>query len=154
MNVDLATFSDNIGWIVAITGGLVTLGVLSRKCLRKIRRAVKKGNDVIDTLVGREAIYHPESGKELEPASPGIGARMVNQEEQMLLLTNAVSKIADSHVRLEHVESRVDAHDEAIKELKAAQIERVITRAESAQAWQAMEAAINADPNEHHETEL
>lgn len=156
--IELSTLSNNVGWVVAIVGGLVTLAVLVRKGWHKVRRAVTKGNAVVDTLVGRPAIYHPESGKELEPASPGIGARMVSQEEQarhqaeqMALLTDAVSKIAASHARLEHVESRLDAHDEALAELKAGSMERVMTRAESTQAWQTIESAINAQPPEHDE---
>lgn len=151
--VDLSALSDNIAWTVAIAGGLVTLAVLARKAWRRILRAIKTGNAVVDTLVGREAIHHPETGREIVPASPGIGARMVSQEEQahrqgeqMVLLTNAVSKIADSHARLEHVESRIDAHDKAIAELKAQSVERVVTRAESAAAWRAVEAVASSSP--------
>lgn len=144
MSVDLSTFSENIGWVVAIVGGLVTLAVLARKAWKRILRAVKKGNDVIDTLVGRDAIYHPESGKELEPASPGIGARMVRLEDAFLTLVNQGDRIS----ALEHNQIK---HDEAIEELKAAQMERVIARAESAQAWSAIEAAVKATPPDESE---
>lgn len=142
--LDLSTLSDNIGWVVAITGGLITLGVVARKCWRKMLRAIKKGNDVIDTLVGRDAIYHPESGKELEPAAPGIGARMVRLEDAFLTLVNQGDRIS----ALEHNQLK---HEEAITELKAAQVERVIARAESAQAWSAIEAAVKATPQDESE---
>lgn len=139
--IELSTLSDNIGWIVAIVGGLVTLAVLARKGWRKAHRAITKGGQVIDTLVGREAIYHPESGKELEPASPGIGARMVRLEDAFLTLVDQGDRIS----ALEHTQLK---HEDAIEELKSASMERVITRAESTQAWQTIESAINATPPE------
>lgn len=140
--IDLSSLSDNVGWVVAIVGGLVTLAVLARKGWRKARRAITKGGQVIDTLVGREAVVHPETGKELIPATVGIGARMVRLEDAFLTLVNQGDRIS----ALEHTQIK---HDDAIEELKAASMERVITRAESTQAWQTIESAINAQPPDH-----
>ena len=63
----------------------------------------------------------------------------------MRLLTDAVSKIADSHRRLEHVEMRVDEIAEDVAVLKAGTMERIMARAESAQAWSAVEAIAKTD---------
>lgn len=141
MTLDLSTFSDNIAWIVAIVGGLITLAVLARKAWKRILRAVKTGNAVVDTLVGRPAIHHPESGKELEPASPGIGARMVRLEDAFLTLVNQGDRIS----ALEHNQIK---HEDAIAKLEAASVERVVTRAESAAAWRAVEAVALATPED------
>lgn len=146
--LDLSTFSDNIGWIVAIVLGLLTLAALTRKGWRKIRRAIKKGNDVVDTLVGRDAIYHPESGKELEPASPGIGARMVRLEDAFLTLVSQEDRISTVEHNQLAQGRRIDTHDDEIAELKAQSVERVVTRAESAAAWRAVEAIASTAPDE------
>src|SRR3546814_5864564 len=99
-----------------------------------------------DANVGRDPLVDSITGREIEPALPGIGVRMAHQGDKMRLLTDAVSKIADSHVRLEHVEKRVDRHDEELADLRAAQMERIVARAESAQAWSAVEAVAKSAP--------
>lgn len=87
-----------------------------------------------DVLIGRPAVLDSITGKELAPPLPGVGVRMD-------LLTETVAKLADTHLRIEN-------HEERIKVLEEATVERVVTRAESAQAYRAIEAAINATPDE------
>lgn len=94
-----------------------------------------------DSIVGRDAVVDTITGRELAPALPGVGVRLDKQEQQMDLLTSAVAKIADSHVRLEDHEAR-------IAKLEEAAVERVVARAESANAWRAMEKALDAAPPE------
>lgn len=101
---------------------------------------------IVDTLVGREAVVDTITGEEKLPALPGIGVRMAHQEQQMELLAITVTKLVDQQVHQTQLAQRVDEHDDRLRVLEAAQVERVITRAESAQAWQAMEAAINSTP--------
>lgn len=62
-----------------------------------------------------------------------------------------MSKIAESHLRISSVETRVDGLETDVAELKAAQLERIMARAESAQAWSAVEAAVQATPPEQIE---
>lgn len=107
----------------------------------KIRRGRREVTAVRDAILGRDAITDSITGKEIEPALPGMGVRMAQQEQQMAIITDAVAKIADSHLRLESLESRV-------KVLEDARVERVVTQVESAQAWRAIANAHDADPND------
>ena len=111
----------------------------------RINRVKKDGAAMRDAVLGREKVVDSITGRELAPALPGIGVRMAHQEDQMRLLTDAVSKIADSHRRLEHVEMRVDEIAEDVAVLKAGTMERIMARAESAQAWSAVEAIAKTD---------
>lgn len=90
-----------------------------------------------DSIVGRDPVMDTITGVERLPALPGIGVRMATTEQQLGVLTDAVAKIADSHVRLEN-------HEERIARLEAASVERVVTKAESAAAWRAVEAVAQA----------
>jgi hypothetical protein len=86
--------------------------------------------------------------------------RMAHQEQQQIetsrqmeTMAIAVTKLVSQQHAIAELRSEVTGHAEQIAEhaeqiaeLKAASMERVITRAEAAQAWQAMEAAIKAQP--------
>jgi hypothetical protein len=126
--------------LISVIGGWLRWG------RPRVTKAKQEATAMRDAILGREPMVDSITGKELAPALPGIGVRMAHQEDQMRLLTDAVSKIADSHVRLENVERRVDQHDDEIKDLRSAQMERVMARAESAQAWSAVEAVAKAQP--------
>jgi hypothetical protein len=110
---------------------------------RWVRPRVKQAASDIqagrDALIGRDAIYDSITGKELVPALPGIGVRMSTNEAQLSDLVGAVSKLADNDHRLTEVEERV-------KRLEAGVVERVVTKAESLQAWRAVEAVANGTP--------
>lgn len=132
---------------ITITGAACAALAGGWRFLRPKVQAVRhKGVAVTDAILGRPAHYDSITGQELLPAVPGIGVRLAFQEEQMSLLTASVSRIADSHERLENHESR-------IKHLEEAAVERVVTRAESAQAFRAMEAAFNANSHDTTGTE-
>jgi hypothetical protein len=140
---------------IALAGAVVALitGLAGwwRWVRPRIERVKKDGAAMRDAVLGREVVVDSITGRELAPALPGIGVRMAHQEDQMRLLTDAVSKIADSHRRLEHVEQRVDEIAVDVADLKAASMERIMARAESAQAWQAVEAVAKSTPPEQIE---
>jgi len=99
-----------------------------------------------DAILGRDPVVDSITGRVIGPALPGIGVRMAHQEDQMVLLTDAVSKIADSYQRIERVESRVGKLEDDVASLKEGQLERIMAHAESASAWSAMEAAVGTQP--------
>jgi hypothetical protein len=127
---------DTNGVIGLIVGLIAIIGALVA-WLRWVRPKIHRGRKEIvavrDAILGRDAITDSVTGTEIAPALPGMGVRMAHQEKQMELLTTAVAQIADSHQRLESLETRVQA-------LENASVERVVTRAESAQAWRAIAA--------------
>jgi hypothetical protein len=133
--------------------GVMTLGALVFSFFRWVRPKMKQAASDIragrDALVGRDAIYDSTvPGKILVPALPGIGVRMASTENNLTELTTAVAKLADNDQRttdLEHWRAEVEAWRATVD---AQSVERVVTRAESAAAWRAVEAVANGTPPE------
>ena len=113
--------------------------------LRWVRPRYRRGRSQFvaarDSIIGRPAVYDSITGVEREPALPGVGVRLANTEAHLSVLAEAVASIAQSHARLEDHEVRLVA-------LEAASVERIVSRAESAAGWRAMEAAARAQPDE------
>ena len=127
-----------------IVSSIVILGAVLgwiRYVRPRMRRGYRRIVAVFDAILGREPITDSITGKEIAPAQPGIGVRMATTEENLRVLAEAVAKIADSHLRL-------DDHEVRLKNLEDARVERVVARAESAQAWRTIEKAIQAEPDE------
>lgn len=139
---------EQIGLVATVIAIITALGSWWRWGRPKVVQARREVTAMRDAILGREPMVDSITGREVQPALPGIGVRMAHQEDQMRLLTDAVSKIADSHQRLEHIETRVDGLEEDVADLKAGRMERIITRAESAQAWSAVEAVAKSNPPE------
>lgn len=89
-----------------------------------------------DALIGRPPVFDSITRKEISPALPGIGQRMASVEV-------AIAQLAESNLRHHAHEQHLAKHDEQIAELQQARIERIVTRAESAAAWRAVEAVAN-----------
>jgi hypothetical protein len=106
----------------------------------RYRRTRSEVTAIRDSILGRDAIRDSITGREIEPALPGVGVRLAATEEHLGVLAQAVATIAESHVRLEDHETRISA-------LEVASVERIVSRAESAAGWRAMEAAAKAAPD-------
>lgn len=107
--MDLSGVSDGLKVVILIGGaGAVVLAfvkwVLPR--WRHAKHIVIAGSH---TLVGREAVVDSITGEEISPAILGVGARMANQEQQLAMLTGAVSELAIASRRLDDLETRVTA---------------------------------------------
>lgn len=128
--------------------GVLTLAGLAFTFARWMRPKLKQAASDIragrDALVGRDAIRDSITGKELFPALPGIGVRMATTEASLSQLTTAVAKLVDNDARLTDVEHRTKALEDAM-------VERVVTRAESAAAWRAVEAVAHSAPPDESE---
>ena len=64
----------------------------------------------------------------------------------MELLTVTVTKLVDQQAYLRALQSVVDGHDNRIAALEEAAVERVVSRVESAQMFQAMDTAMKSTP--------
>lgn len=134
--------------------GVMTLGAMMFGFFRWVhpgwRTLMSDARAGRDALVGRDAVYDSITGKELSPALPGIGVRQDRTETAVALLTDAVAQLARTTLRLDDLDLRVrhieDDHGSRLRVLEEAHVERVITRAESAAAWQAVEAVAKATP--------
>lgn len=140
------TPAQQLALVVSAVSLITALGGWWRWGRPRIEQAKQEATAMRDAILGRDPVIDSITGRELAPALPGIGVRQARTEDQMILLTEAVSKIADSHVRLAHIETRVDRLDQDVEDLKAGALERIIARAESTQAWSAVEAAVRSTP--------
>jgi hypothetical protein len=122
------------GAIVAVLGGWW------RWVRPRYRKAKRDSVAIRDVLLGREAQRDTITQQETSPAIPGIGQRMSTVE-------HALVTFAENRHDLDSlIESRAN-HEDRIKKLEDASVERVVTRAESAAAWRAVEAVANAQPD-------
>lgn len=136
---DLTSLNEFTGAAIGISA-LLGAAVGWVKVLRPRWRNTRQEVIAVKTaLIGRDEIRDPVTNELLSPAQEGIGVRQARTEGQMAILTDAVAKIADSHQRLENHEGRIKALEEAA-------VERVVSRVESAQMFQAMDSAIRATP--------
>lgn len=133
-----------VALVIAVVGALVAFVRWLRPRWKGFKRDVVAGRDA---LVGREAIVHPETGKELAPAVPGIGARMANVEQAIVSIALQQVEINDLKSSRDDLQHSRDDHHERITKLEFAAVERVVARAESAQAWRTVEEAIKAHPD-------
>lgn len=137
-------------WVPVAAGGVAVLSALVvwlRWVRPRIRATKADFTAAKDAIVGRPAIRDSITGREIEPALPGVGVRLAGLEL-------AIQKLADSHVRLDTQQGQLGAlaertkrNEDDIEILKAASVERVVARSESARAWAAMEAVALSTPD-------
>lgn len=143
---------DNTQAVVAVALGLTSLlgaGWAFRAKVQPwwqdLRQDYIKGRDA---LVGRDAVVDSITGRELAPALPGIGQRMANVETAIVAIAQQQQEIADLKVTSAIHDREIARLGDGQARLEAAMVERIVTKAESAAAWRAMEAAAQAEPTE------
>lgn len=92
-----------------------------------------------DAVLGRPPVLHPDTGAQLAPAVPGIGARQAHMEDQLVVLTGAVAALA-------HQGQRLDDHDRRIGALEEAAAERTLARTETVELLRTMDTAMKSKP--------
>jgi hypothetical protein len=111
-----------------------------------------------DTLVGRPPIVDPVSKKVIAPALPSLGERLeVHQTEINGSLRDIVALLESQQAqdrRLNDHEDRLGEHGGRIRTLEEAAVERIVTKAESASAWRAVEAVANGHDAPDESAEL
>jgi uncharacterized coiled-coil protein SlyX len=146
-DLDHLTLGQAMAGFLLLTTVLGAVGAWWKWLLPRWRDLVADVRKARDSIVGRDAIVDSITDEVRVPALPGIGVRMAHQEQQMELLTVTVTKLVDQQVHQQRLEQRVDAHDNRIKKLEEAQVERVVSRVESTAAFRAIEEAIKATPD-------
>ncbi len=132
---------DALQYVVTFGGAVAVVLGWWKVVWPRLRSFTRKANSALDTLVGSDAITDPQTGRELRPAQPGAGVRLANVESALVQIGAAVTEL--SEIRNELVD-----HHRRIERLEASAIERIVTKAESASAWQAVAAAQQSDPTE------
>lgn len=123
--------------VLAAAAAVTAIGVLwraTRNPRRKLTAAVHKTNQVADVLLGRPAIRHPDTGVELAPPQPGIGARLSAIEEAIAQQAANAEDLRRAHDRIDSLERRIADH------LASEHEARIAAHEESQQMWQAIEA--------------
>jgi len=124
--------------IAATLGALAICWRYVRRGWRAWRAARTKATAVMDAILGRDAILDSITGEEIAPALPGMGVRLAQQEQQMELITAAVTSLASQ-------KDALNDHERRIKALEDAALERVAAKTEATAAWRAVEAVANGD---------
>lgn len=110
----LEVAATEAGWIFAILTALTATFVAYRSVMKHVRLWSNTATKVSDVLLGRDAVIDSITGQELSPPLPGIGTRMSKQEDQMELLTKAVSTLSENHTRIDDHERRLTALEDYI----------------------------------------
>lgn len=119
--------------IVAFSAAIAAVYTAWRRTTKVVSEGRKDVRAFRDAILGRDEIVHPDTGKVLAPAVPGIGARMATIEA-------AVVEMANTHLRVDRLEVRV-------ANLEEKEVERALARTESIELMRTIESAIKADPN-------
>lgn len=106
-----------------------------------------------DSIIGRPAVIDTITGEERVPALPGVGMRLATTEEHLGTLTALVGELVRERADVRALDRRVKVVEGDVAVLKAASVERIVGRAESAEAWRTMAEAIKATPDEIVEAE-
>lgn len=99
-------------WIVAVAAALAAVVFWGARLFRGAARASRRVNEVFDIIAGRDAIVHPETGKVLAEATPGLGHRLATME-------SAVTSLAETHDMVATVIRRMDGQERRLDELEA-----------------------------------
>ena len=142
--------SDAQDWVTFLLALATLLGVLIG-WLHLVHPRILRGRSEVtairDSILGRDAIVDSITGREIEPALPGVGVRLAATEEHLGVLAESVASLVLMHERIDRVEMHDKVQDGRIDKLEEASVERIVSRAESAAGWRAMEEAIKAEPD-------
>jgi hypothetical protein len=148
-------FNSAAGLILTIS---TLVAVLGGFYLRRVRPWLKeREQDRIaqrDALVGRPPVVDSITRREISPALPGIGQRMATIEDMVAELVISDRRHSSHEQHLAAHDKALATHDQEfadvdrrVKALEGAAVERVVSRAESTQAFRTIEAAIKATPD-------
>lgn len=140
---------DTLGQITAIGASLVAVLVgLAAFWLKVLQPRLEKAAHFLarvdETINGRPAELD-SYGRPRSPAIPALAEQQAETQAQMRELTTAVRALVEHTQQLDEVRTIVVDHDRRIGKLEEAYVERVVSRADSALAWRAVEAAVRAD---------
>lgn len=129
---------------IGIVGGLAGWVRWGRPRAQKAWRTVVAA---FATLAGTEEVRHKITNEVIVPAQPGVGVQIANLTAAHIELAEVVKKLVEQQAHTEALQAGQHDHEKRIVVLEQAQVERIVTKAESAAAWRAVEAAHNAQPD-------
>lgn len=141
----LLTRASATDWAVTVTALAAAAGVLFT-FIRWARPRFRKLDAALEVLLGTNGSpADPITGAPAREPVLGIGARMSNVE-------GLLARHIENTERITRLEQRADDHDTAIELLRNGAIERIVTRAESTEAWRAVQAVAGQAPEDNDDT--
>lgn len=149
-------------WTTVIVGACTLIGIWvgwARYLGPRVRKKLRRLGGMIDSLAGRDPIVDPVSHRQIAPPLPPLGERLAgfedeqrsqsraleklsttqaNQSAALDKLATTVQSLVDAHKRLDDHDRRLESHGHRLDKLELARVERIVTQAESAQAWRAV----------------
>lgn len=124
---------QNANWIVGSAGGLVLVWAFARKAGASIKIGLGKFKRLIEALIGRDEIRHPDTGALLVAAQPDLNSRLGNVENAVVRMADATTELARLSHRVDGIAVTLDNH---VKE----------SVQERAALWKAVELAVSPSP--------
>lgn len=125
---DQITFA---GALVAVAVGLISVWLW-------VRPGMQRSAAVADAILGEQEVTD-RAGKVIAPARPGLVSRTATLEQ-------AVATLVNQDARLAALELTVAGHETRLLATERHALERIVTKAESAEMWRAV--ANTTDPNQ------
>lgn len=75
---------------------------------KPVRRHMTRVNAGMDTLLGYPAVQDPGSGREIQPATPPLAARVYDLEETNKKMADALEVLAANQHQLLHLQAEMD----------------------------------------------
>lgn len=116
--------------LIAAVLGIIATGAGLWASLRRQARSLAA---VVDAVLGHEEA-RDRSGAVFQPAQPGLAARLSSVDAKLDRLINLDRRVADLEEGHANLTGRISV-------LEDSRVERALTQAESAAAWQAIGAA-------------
>lgn len=127
----------------AVLAALTAILAFFKKGLRRAGRFFRKVNSAMDTMNGRPAILHPDTGEVLVDETPGLGLRLATMEEAIVALSQTNKAVLDLNVRVDEVATDVASVAAALEKHVT---ESLAARHEAQLMWKAVEAVAVASP--------
>jgi hypothetical protein len=138
--VSLSQTATSLGIILGVLGvisAVVAHYKVIRPRWRKFKGDVTSGRDV---LVGRPAIIDPVTKKEIAPALASLGERLDSTQTEINGTLRDIVSLLESQRQQQRWN---EAMETRVTLLESGAVERIVTKAESASAWRAVEAVAN-----------
>lgn len=95
---------DGVPWalelLVLLSAAVGALFALHRTVYLPTKRHFARVNAGMDTLLGYPAVKDPGSGREIQPATPPLAARVYDLEQANMKMADAMTLLADNQQRI------------------------------------------------------
>ena len=132
--------ADYSAWIVGVAGALAVIATVLGRLRRRGRKAVARWNAGIDTLLGRPAIHHPDTGVVIVAETPGLGSRLATIETTLVSLSDTQTQMGELREQVVKVSATLTSHIAESTEANRARSE------EQRAMWNAIQAVAEARP--------